>query len=120
MALFEMSFGNDVNINIVVIQLNRELIQSVRLRDGVGVKDVEVGRRQYFFSTRVWISKSNSRWVYKASASPITIHDRRSVGEMGPCDYTDGAVFAYSPSTTPAALKVEAMDAIDNRWWYGF
>src|SRR6218665_7863 len=97
MALFEMSFGNDGNINIVVIQLNRELIQSVGLSDGVGVKDVEVGRRQYFFSTRVWISKSNSRWVYEASASPITIQCKRSVRETGPCDHTDGAVLSYNP-----------------------
>src|SRR6218665_4067340 len=120
MALFEMSFGNDGNINIVVIQLNRELIQSMRLSDGVGVKDVEVGRRRYSFSTRVWISKSNPWWVYKASASPITIQCKRSVGETGPCDHTDGAVLAYSPSTTPSALKIEAMDANDNRLWYGF
>src|SRR6218665_3023594 len=119
MVLFKMSFCNDGNIHFVVIQLNRELIQSVRLSNGVGVKDVEVGGwRQYSISTRVWISKSNPRWVYKAPASPITIHDRRSVGETGPCDYTDGAVLAYSPSTTSAALKVEATDAIDKRWWY--
>src|SRR6218665_412909 len=89
MVLFQMSFCNDGNINIVVIQLNREWIQSVRLSNGVGVKDVEVGRRRYSISTRVWISKSNPRWVYKASASPITIHNRCSVGETGPCDYTD-------------------------------
>ena len=114
MALFEMSFGNDGDINIVVIQLNRELIQSVRLSDGVGVKDVDFWRRRYSFSTRVWIAKSNPRWIYKASALSITIQCKRSVGETGPCDHTDGAVLAYSPSTTPLALKVEAMDANDN------
>src|SRR6218665_3580398 len=64
MALFEMGFGNDGDINIVVNQLNRELIQSIRLSDGVGVKDVEVGRRRYSYSTHVCISKSNPRWVY--------------------------------------------------------
>src|SRR6218665_826341 len=69
MVLFEMSFGNDGNINIVVTQLNRELIQSVRLSDGVGVKDVEVGRRRYSLSTRVGIFKSNPRWVNSATVN---------------------------------------------------